>query len=282
MERTAVHRRGKDSSGVFRFTEQESFKQEEKQKYVSSPTKTANIMYPRTGGNLKDMAFIVAVIASQIVGFIIVGLLIRWCFLYKGFSWEDANLQFNYHPLFMVLGLIYFYGDALIVYRVMYFLPKWVLKIIHACLHACAIIFSTIALVAVLENHRRTVKADFYSLHSWMGIATFSCFILQYIGSFVTFMLPWVPNIWRARFMPFHTFFGLGLFAMAVGTAEMGLTEKLLWTANYTTNQMVPEGVIGNTIGLCLVIFAFLIIFITTQANYKRQPLPNEIPAPTN
>ncbi|PRD21650.1 UNVERIFIED_CONTAM: Cytochrome b561 [Trichonephila clavipes] len=151
----------------------------EKQKYVSSPTKTANIMYPRTGGNLKDMAFIVAVIASQIVGFIIVGLLIRWCFLYKGFSWEDANLQFNYHPLFMVLGLIYFYGDALIVYRVMYFLPKWVLKIIHACLHACAIIFSTIALVAVLENHRRTFKADFYSLHSWMGIATFSCFILQ-------------------------------------------------------------------------------------------------------
>ncbi|GFT20658.1 cytochrome b561 [Nephila pilipes] len=257
---------------------------EEKPKYVSSSTKQASIMHSGIGGgNYRDMAFVVAVIMSQVMGLIIIGLVIHWCFLYKGFSWADPNLQFNYHPLFMVLGLIYFYGDAIIIYRVLHFLPKWILKITHASLHICAILFATIALVAVLENHRRTYKADFYSLHSWMGIGTFSLFILQYIASFVTYLLPWTPNIWRARFMPFHVFFGLGLFTMAVGTAEMGLTEKLLWTGNYTSNQMVTEGVIGNTIGLFLVVFAFLIIFITTRASYKRHPLPSEIlVSPTN
>ncbi|CAL1273530.1 unnamed protein product [Larinioides sclopetarius] len=246
-------------------------------------TKPTRPLPLQQGGRVTDMVFWVAVISSQVVGLLCIALVVRWCQMYEGFGWEDPKQQFYYHPLLMVLGLVFCYGDAIIIYRVLSFMPKWILKIIHAVLHVLAILLSSIALAAVLENHRRTKKADFYSLHSWIGIATFGMFALQYLGSFVTFMLPWVPNVWRGRIMPFHTFFGVGLFVMAVGTAEMGLTEKLLWTENYTTTQYLPKSVVGNSLGLCLVVFAFLIVFITTHTAYKRRPLPEELPAtPTN
>lgn len=67
----------------------------------------------------------------------------------------------------------------MIIYRVLGFLPKPLLKVLHAALHMCAIIASTIGLVAVLEYHRRTERPDFYSLHSWIGIATFGMFCFQ-------------------------------------------------------------------------------------------------------
>ncbi|KAF8782798.1 transmembrane ascorbate-dependent reductase CYB561-like isoform X1 [Argiope bruennichi] len=282
MENTNVHRRVKDNSGVYRFSS-DSMKEDEKKSsrddLHGSFSKPPRPLPVQQGGRVKDMAFWVAVILSQVFGLLCIALVIRWCQMYEGFGWEDPKQQFYYHPLLMVLGLVFCYGDAIIIYRVLSFMPKWILKIIHATLHIFAILCSSIALAAMLENHRRTNKADFYSLHSWIGIATFGMFGLQYLGSFVTFMLPWVPNVWRARIMPFHTFFGVGLFVLAVATAEMGLTEKLIWTDNYTTNKYVPKAVVGNSLGLCLVVFAFLIVFITTHAAYKRRPLPEELPA---
>ncbi|CAL1273529.1 unnamed protein product [Larinioides sclopetarius] len=274
-------------SGIYRFNSDSMMKEDEKKRsnddLQGSFTKPTRPLPLQQGGRVTDMVFWVAVISSQVVGLLCIALVVRWCQMYEGFGWEDPKQQFYYHPLLMVLGLVFCYGDAIIIYRVLSFMPKWILKIIHAVLHVLAILLSSIALAAVLENHRRTKKADFYSLHSWIGIATFGMFALQYLGSFVTFMLPWVPNVWRGRIMPFHTFFGVGLFVMAVGTAEMGLTEKLLWTENYTTTQYLPKSVVGNSLGLCLVVFAFLIVFITTHTAYKRRPLPEELPAtPTN
>ncbi|GIX89734.1 hypothetical protein CDAR_245171 [Caerostris darwini] len=251
----------------------EKRRSDEVQRSFSGSTKFTT---PATRG-IPHLCFWIAVILSQVVGLVCIGLVVRWCQMFGGFAWDsDANKQFYYHPLLMILGLVFFYGDAMIVYRVLSFLPKFILKIIHGCLHLAAIVSSSVALVAVLENHRRTKKADFYSLHSWIGITTFAFFCLQYLGSFITFMLPWMPTVWRARIMPFHTFFGVGLFIMAVATAEMGITEKLVWTDNYSSG--IPEGQMGNSLGLCLVVFAFLIVFITTHSAYKRQPLPEELP----
>jgi len=143
--------------------------------FSESSTQMNPMIYHRQESG-KSVIFWVAVALSQIIGVICVVLAIHMGNLYGGFLVTDKNLMFNYHPLFMTLGLIVFYGDAIIVYRVLSFLPKPILKLIHAALHISAIVFSSLALVAVFENHRRSNLPDLYSLHSWVGIAAFSFF----------------------------------------------------------------------------------------------------------
>lgn len=230
-----------------------------------------------------DLMFWIILSLSQVVGIAAVALVIYWCTLYGGFAWHSsAEQQFFYHPLLMVLGLIFFYGEAILAYRALHFLPKWLLKIVHAALHLFALVSSSVGLAAVFENHRRTNKADLYSLHSWVGIATFGFFCLQYIGGFVAFLFPGLPLTLRAKAMPFHTFFGTGIFIMAVATAGMGLTERLIWTTGYTSTRYVKAGVVGNLIGLLLTVFAFLVVYLTSRNQYKRKPLVTESFAPTN
>jgi len=41
-------------------------------------------------------------------------------------------------------------------------------------------------------------------------------------------------------------------------------------------SEFVSEGVMVNTIGVLLVTLAVTVVFIVTNPNYKRQPLPEE------
>ncbi|GIY64799.1 hypothetical protein CEXT_513141, partial [Caerostris extrusa] len=57
----------------------------------------------------------IAVILSQVVCLVCINLVFRWCQMFGGFTWDsDADKQFYYHPLLMILGLVFFYGDVLI------------------------------------------------------------------------------------------------------------------------------------------------------------------------
>ena len=56
---------------------------------------------------------------------------------------------------------------------------KPVQKFIHMLLHLIAICMGIIGIHAVLKFHNKENIEDFYSLHSWVGIATFSIFLLQ-------------------------------------------------------------------------------------------------------
>lgn len=60
-------------------------------------------------------------------------------------------------------------------------------KLLHASFHIMAIPCIVIAFIAVLDSHnyrrdsggRLTPIPNFYSLHSWMGLATMGLFALQ-------------------------------------------------------------------------------------------------------
>lgn len=54
----------------------------------------------------------IGIIAAQVIGLIMVILCGAWFGSYHdGYGWDTA-VVFNYHPLFMTIGMIFLYGDG--------------------------------------------------------------------------------------------------------------------------------------------------------------------------
>ncbi|XP_005858681.1 PREDICTED: cytochrome b561 isoform X1 [Myotis brandtii] len=194
---------------------------------------------PRPGGLSYCVAF------SQLLGLTVVAVTGAWLGLYRGgIAWESA-LQFNVHPLCMVIGLIFLQGDALLVYRVFRNEAKRTTKILHGLLHGFAFIIALVGLVAVFDYHRKKGYADLYSLHSWCGILAFVLYVVQWLVGFSFFLFPGASFSLRSRYRPLHIFFGASIFLLSVGTALLGLKEALLFKLGF----MLPwrKGVVSST-----------------------------------
>ena len=54
-------------------------------------------------------------------------------------------------------------------------------------------------------------------------------FVFQWLIGFVSFLAPGLNLSFRQFLMPLHTFFGLGIFAMAIVAVISGITEKAIF-----------------------------------------------------
>ncbi|XP_008010367.2 transmembrane ascorbate-dependent reductase CYB561 isoform X1 [Chlorocebus sabaeus] len=178
---------------------------------------------------------------SQLLGLTLVAMTGAWLGLYRGgIAWE-SDLQFNAHPLCMVIGLVFLQGDALLVYRVFRNEAKRTTKVLHGLLHVFALVIALVGLVAVFDYHRKKGYADLYSLHSWCGILVFVLYFVQWLVGFGFFLFPGAPFSLRSRYRPQHIFFGATIFLLSVGTALLGLKEALLFNLGPRT-ALVERG----------------------------------------
>jgi len=217
---------------------------------------------------------------SQAVGVIAIILLAILYGQYRGgFAWtSDPAREFNYHPLFMTLGMIFFYGDAILAYRVFRDVPKLRVKILHGSLLLSSLIFSSVGLKAVFDNHNNSVppKANMYSLHSYVGLTSVILFGLQWIFGFVSFLFPKLSEEFRRAYMPVHRFWGKAIFAMAVGAALMGITEYSIFFKIYGDAKVIYQRNLINAFGMLIVSFAVLVLYIVGHPGYQR-PADGEI-----
>lgn len=224
--------------------------------------------------NTGIMPYLVA--TSQILGVAVLAITGTWLSRYRGgFSWEGPE-QFNVHPLCMVLGMVFLCGDALLVYRVFRHETKRATKILHGALHILALIISLVGIIAVFQFHQKKKIPDMYSIHSWLGIATFSFYILQWIIGFIVFFVPGLAFAYKTFYKPLHIFFGMGLLVTSIATCLLGLTEKVLFSIPDQYSQLPPEGVLINVLGLLLVAFGMVIVYILTREEWRRPALPEE------
>nr|XP_033775277.1 cytochrome b561 isoform X2 [Geotrypetes seraphini] len=216
------------------------------------------------------------VAGSQVLGLAVLAITGAWMAHYHGgFAWE-GKVQFNLHPLCMVIGMVFLCGDALLVYRVFRNETKRATKILHGTLHVFAFVLAMIGIIAVFEYHRTQHYVHLYSLHSWCGIITFALFFVQWIIGSVFFLFPGISISHRSRYKPLHVFFGVTLFIMAIGTSLLGIKEKLLFTFPNNYSSLPAEAVLGNILGLLLVAFGMMIGYIVTRDDWKRPMLPEE------
>ncbi|XP_020853230.1 transmembrane ascorbate-dependent reductase CYB561 isoform X1 [Phascolarctos cinereus] len=228
-----------------------------------------------TGGSTpKALPYFVAV--SQILGLTVVALTGAWLGLYRGgLAWESA-LQFNVHPLCMVIGMVFLQGDALLVYRVFRNEAKRTTKILHGLLHIFALIIALVGLVAVFEYHKKMNYADLYSLHSWCGLLVFILYLVQWLVGFSFFLFPGASFSLRNQYRPQHIFFGATIFLLSVGTTLLGIKEALIFGLTKKYSMFHPEGILANILGLLLICFAVVVLYILTREAWVRPPRAEE------
>nr|XP_056719694.1 transmembrane ascorbate-dependent reductase CYB561 [Euleptes europaea] len=227
---------------------------------------------PPSGG------FTYLVATSQALGLAVILVLGAWIGVYRGgIAWESSELQFNIHPLCMIVGMVFLQGDALLVYRIFRNESKRSTKILHGLLHALALVIALVGLIAVFENHKKKNAPNMYSLHSWCGIAAFSFYLLQWLLGLVFFLCPGVSFSVRSRYKPQHVFFGVFLLILSITTSLLGIVELLLFKIRQVYSSLVPEEVLANILGLLLVAFGAALAYILTRDEWRRPPLAEEL-----
>ncbi len=90
------------------------------------------------------------------------------------------------------------------VYRVFYNVKKIGVKILHACLLAFSLIFSSIGLKAVFDSHNRAEppQDNLDTFHGWLGLTVVVLFGCQWICGFVSFLFPQLSEGIRRAYMP--------------------------------------------------------------------------------
>lgn len=227
---------------------------------------------------------------AQISGFMAVVLMGIWTGHHLGgFAWQgDPNHQFNWHPLLMTLGMIYLYGNGLLMYRMFRNERKRKLKLLHAGVMISVFFLAVIALKAVFDSHNLKPckdpksEGDFcpvpnlYSLHSWMGLITVILFLFQWLAGLITFLFPGLASHLRASYLPLHVFFGLMIFVFACATAILGITEKTIFALGSKYQDRDPSGVVANWIGLLIGLFCVLVVYLVANPRFKRLTRPED------
>ncbi|KAL2347821.1 hypothetical protein Fmac_001821 [Flemingia macrophylla] len=170
---------------------------------------------------------------------------------------DNGSRVFNVHPLLMYSGFIFLAGEAMMAFQTIPSERK-VKKFVHMALHLIAIILGAIGLSAVFKYHNMIHIPHLYTLHSWIGIATFCLVVLQWVIGFGVFMLQGASAATRATVLPWHKVGGKALLFMAVCAAETGLVEK------YNFSELKPfqtQSYLVNFTGLAILLFGVFVNF---------------------
>ncbi|MFS7927322.1 putative ascorbate ferrireductase (transmembrane) [Helianthus anomalus] len=114
----------------------------------------------------------------------------------KGYVWHrwKAKLMFLiiiirgccYHPVLMVIGLLLLNGEAMLAYKTVSG-KKGFKKLLHLTLQFLTLVLGAIGLWAAYND--RGID-NFYTLHSWLGLACIFLFAIQWGGGICNILVP--------------------------------------------------------------------------------------------
>ncbi|XP_068167003.1 lysosomal membrane ascorbate-dependent ferrireductase CYB561A3 isoform X2 [Antennarius striatus] len=200
---------------------------------------------------------------------------------YGGFAWSGSPLQFNWHPVLMVTGLVVLYGFGAVVYRIplTWAQNKLPWKLLHAALMLLALILSIVGLRAVFEVHDAENIPRLYSVHSWVGITATTFFAIQWVMGVAGFLLPWSPMWLRKVLKPIHVLFGGSIITLSIIASISGINEKLIFSLGKAGGpqykELPPEAIFGNSLGVLIVAFGLVVFMILSNPKWQR---PDSIP----
>ncbi|OAY60382.1 transmembrane ascorbate ferrireductase 2 [Manihot esculenta] len=202
----------------------------------------------------------------RLLGLVVTAMVLTWTVHYRGglaLVSDNKDLIFNVHPVLMVIGLILMNGEAMLAYKTV---PgtKSFKKLVHLVLQFLALFLSLIGVWAALKFHNDKGIDNFYSLHSWLGLVCLFLFGMQWVAGFVTFWYPGGSRNGRAILLPWHVFFGVYIYALAVATATTGILEKATFLqTNKVISRYSTEALLVNSLGILIVVLGGFVVLAT-------------------
>ncbi|XP_012705110.2 cytochrome b ascorbate-dependent protein 3 isoform X1 [Fundulus heteroclitus] len=194
-----------------------------------------------------------------------------------GFAWDGSGLQFNWHPVLMVTGLVVLYGYGAVLYRVplTWGQNKLPWKLLHAALMLLSLILSVLGLCAVFDFHNAQKIANLYSLHSWIGIAAVALFAAQWTAGLAGFLLPCSPVSLRMLLKPVHVWLGGSILLLSVAACISGINEKLFFVLKANSSggpysSLPSEALLANSLGVLIVAFGLVVLKILSNTKWQR------------
>nr|XP_027221346.1 cytochrome b reductase 1-like isoform X3 [Penaeus vannamei] len=236
-----------------------------------------------------SLVFYFLVFLAEILMFGLLSLVLFWVVYYRGgFKWrEDPAREFNFHPVLMVAGFIFFMGHAMLVYRLFRCCNKLTAKLLHTFLYLLAVPCIVVGVITVFDSHNLRVPPipNLYSLHSWLGLVTVGLFALQVTHTLVVgFFSFWLllcceqgTASFRSGLVPVHATFGIITFMLAIATCVTGYTEKAFFvmrdpeTKNFTYSLMGNEAIIINTQAAALAALGILVPVMVALRPFRRR-----------
>ncbi|CAI9096301.1 OLC1v1032405C1 [Oldenlandia corymbosa var. corymbosa] len=221
-------------------------------------------------------------LTARFSAFIVAALVLIWALRFKNSFTPRSSSQEDLiyavlHPLSMVIGFIVVSGEAILVHR---WLPGSSnrKKSVHLSLQGFALGSGIFGIWSKFHSNDGIV-ANFYSLHSWMGLFCITLFGAQWILGFLSFWHKGEVRGTRVRVLPWHVFVGLYTYALAVITAETGLLEKLTFLQTRgDVMKRSTESMVVNGLGLGLALLSGIVILAAISPKHKPLIIPRNHP----
>ncbi|CAF1469298.1 unnamed protein product [Rotaria sp. Silwood1] len=187
------------------------------------------------------------------------------------YNWKTNS--FSFHPLMMTMGLLFCYGNAILLYRTLRQTPKLTVKILHALFLILSLAFGSVGFAAIVRSKNLGKRPHFMTFHSWLGLSTLILFVLQWICGFVSFLFPKLSLRIRNSYMPIHRFWGRIIFLSAVISILTGLSQHGMTSSYFTDNDVQRKRrLIMDFFGVFTTLFSLIVVYLLTNPDYQRPP----------
>ncbi|KAI4352256.1 hypothetical protein L6164_006526 [Bauhinia variegata] len=211
----------------------------------------------------------------RVVGVLVTLLLLTWALHFRGglaLVSDNKDLIFNVHPVLMVIGLVLINGEGMLAYKTVSG-TKSFKKLVHLILQFISFILSVVGVWAAYKFHIDKGIDNFYSLHSWLGLACLFLFFIQWAAGFATYWYPGGSKNSRVGLLPWHVFFGIYIYALAIATTTTGILEKATFLqTNKVISRYSIEALLVNSMGILIVVLGgFVILGLLAPSNGKAE-----------
>ncbi|PKU68324.1 putative ascorbate-specific transmembrane electron transporter 1 [Dendrobium catenatum] len=169
---------------------------------------------------------------------------------------NDLRLLLNAHHFFMLLGPIICVGQAIMAFKM---IPgrRRVRKVVHMFLNLAGLVLGVLGFFAIFTFlNKEGTMLDLDSLHSWLGFGTMCLFAIQFLLGFTFFLFPGATLTMRAIMKPWHFFFGLTIFILAIISSATGIVRRF----SLIGLRRGSETLVLNFTGIAIILYGITVI----------------------